>query len=130
MTATNTPGKILKFILIAIALGLFGVAMGFLGGLFAGRVLGDGSLTDLGLAILGLLLGYVCGIVVGVIAIKYVFHQRGSIIFGIIGAIIWTGISILVMIPFNLNDNLVSVFVTACFLGVPFAALGGFYLKR
>ena len=81
---------------------------GILGGIISGRFLGDGSLADLGLAILGLLLGYIFGIVAGILAIKFIFHQRGSLVFAIIAAIIWTGVSILIAIPFNLSDNLVS----------------------
>jgi uncharacterized membrane protein YcaP (DUF421 family) len=129
-TNHTTRAKVIKFILTAIGLAVFSAGCGILGGIIAGRFLGDGSLSDLGLAILGLLLGYIFGIVAGILAVKFIFHQRGSIIFAIIAAIIWTGVSILIAIPFNLSDNLVSTIVITSFFGVPFAALGGFYWRR
>jgi len=131
MTANRAAsGNIIKFILTGLGLAVFSAGCAFIGGFIAGRWLGDGSLADLGLAILGLLFGYSFGILAGILAIKYLFHQRGSVIFAIIAAIVWTGISILIAVPFDLNDNLASVFVITSFLLVPFATLGGFYLKR
>ena len=96
----------------------------------AGRGLGDGSLADLGLAIAGLLIGYVFGIVVGLLAIRFILKQRGSVLLGIVAAVIWMGVSIAIAIPFNLSDNLVSIVVALFLLCVPVAAMLGFNLKR
>ena len=82
------------------------------------------------LAIVGLLIGYVFGIVAGLLAIRFVLKQRGSVFLGIVAAVVWIGVSISIGIPFNLSDNLVSIVVGALFLCVPVAAMLGFNLKR
>jgi hypothetical protein len=128
-TNHTTTWKITKFILIALGLAVFSAACSVLGVLIA-RIFTTGTLADLGLAIIGLLFGYIFGVVLGILAIRFIFRQNGSLIFGMLAAIIWTGVSILIAVPFNLSSNLVSTIVIISFFCVPFAALGGFYWRR
>ncbi len=130
MNKKHPPHKILRIILTTIGLAISGVIFGVLGGFLAGRGLGDGSLADLGLAIIGLLLGYAFGIIIGLFGIRFILHQRGSVFLGIVAAVVWVGVSIAIAIPFNLSDNFVSIVVALFLLCVPVAAMLGFNLRR
>ena len=83
------PGRIFKFVLMALGLAVLGFGFGVIGILIGGRVLGSDSVSfgALGLAIGGVIIGYPAGIIVGIISIKKFLHQRGSLLFGILGSI-------------------------------------------
>ena len=122
---------IVKFAFMAIGLGIIGIVFGVIGALIGGRVLGSDSVGfgALGLALGGIIIGYPTGIIVGIISIKKILHQRGSLLFGILGSIIGVVMTIALAEPLNLNSNpnlLFGVF----FLSVPLFCSGGFLLKK
>jgi len=122
--------KVLKFVVTALGLEVFTAGCGILGGFIGVRVWGDGSLIDLGLAIFGFIFGGFIGIAAGIIAIKYLFHQRGSVILALIFTVVWAGLTTLLSINLDLGNPWISNLVTIAFLAIPFAAVAGFYLKR
>jgi hypothetical protein len=128
-TNHTTTWNIIKFILTAIGLVVFSAACSVLGVLIA-RIFTTGTLADLGLAIIGLLFGYIFGTVAGILGIKFFFHQSGSLLFSMAAAIVWIGVTILISVIFNSSNDLVSTIVIVAFFGLPFVALGGFYWKR
>ena len=124
-------GRIFKFGLMTVGLGVLGLAFGILGALIGGKVLGSGSVGfgALGLAIGGVIIGYPTGIIVGIISIKKFFHQKGSLALGIFGSIAGAIITMVLAEPLNLNHNTNLLFGTF-FLIVPLFCLIGFYLKK
>ena len=129
--SSSVVRKILKFVLMTVGLGIIGILFGVIGALIGGRVLGADSVgfASLGLAIGGILVGYPTGIIVGIVLIKKILHQRGSLLLGIVGSIIGAVITMVLAEPLNLNSNtnlLFGVFL----LIVPVFCLIGFYLKR
>ena len=120
-----------RFALMTIGLGVLGIIFGVAGALIGGKLLGDDSLSfgALGLAIGGSLIGYLVGILVGIVLIKKVFHRQGSLLFGILGAFIGVIITVLVAIPLTLNSNASAIVVIFC-LGVPLVSMAGFHLNR
>ena len=123
--------NIVKFILMAIGLGLIGILFGVTGALIGGRVLGSDSagFGALGLAIGGVIIGYPAGIIVGIISIKMVLHQKGSLLLGILGSIFGVVIIMVLAEPLNLNSN-TDLLLGVFFLIVPVFCLVGFFLKR
>ena len=123
--------NIVKFILMAVGLGVLGIVFGVIGALIGGRVLGSDSagFGALGLAIGGVIIGYPAGIIVGIISIKRVLHQKGSLLLGILGSIIGAVIIMVLAEPLNLNSN-TNLLFGAFFLSVPVFCLVGFFLKR
>ena len=123
--------NIVKFILMAIGLGLLGILFAVTGALIGGRVLGSDSagFGALGLAIGGVIIGYPAGIIVGIISIKRILRQKGSLLFGIVGSIIGAVIIMALAEPLNLNSN-TNLLFGAFFLSVPIFCLVGFFLKR
>ncbi len=122
---------IAKFAFMAIGLGITGIVFGLIGALIGGKVLGSDSFGfgALGLALGGIIIGYPAGIIVGIVSIKKILHQRGSLLLGILGSIFGAVITIAVAEPLSLNSNpnlLFGVF----FLSVPLFCLVGFFLKR
>ena len=124
-------GIIVKFVFMAIGLGIVGIVFGVVGALIGGTIVGSDSVgfAALGLAIGGIIIGYPAGIIVGIISIKRVFHQQGSILFGMLGSIIGAVVIMVLAEPLNLNSNSGLLF-GAFFLSVPVFCLGGFLLKR
>ena len=120
-----------KFVFMAIGLGITGIVFGVIGALIGGKVLGGDSVGfgALGLALGGIIVGYPTGIIVGIISIKKIFHQRGSLLLGILGSIIGSVIIIALAEPLNLNSNPGLLF-GAFFLSVPVFCLGGFFLRK
>jgi hypothetical protein len=129
-TNRSTFSRILKFILIALGMEVFSLGLGVLAGVISIRVWGDGSLIDLGLAIMGFILGGIFGIVAGIIALKYLFHQHGSVIVALIVAAVWGGVVTVLALTINLGITFVSNLISILFLLLPAVAVGGFYLKR
>ena len=102
-----------------------------IGALIGGKVLGDDSVgfASLGLAIGGIIVGYPTGIIVGIVLIKKILHQRGSLLLGIVGSIIGAVVTMVLAEPLHLNSNtnlLFGIFL----LIVPVFCLLGFYLRR
>ncbi len=122
---------LVKFVLMALGLGITGLVFGVIGALIGGKVLGSDSVGfgALGLALGGIIVGYPTGIIVGIISIKKIFHQRGSLLLGILGSIIGSVIIIALAEPLNLNSNPGLLF-GAFFLSVPVFCLGGFFLRK
>ena len=124
-------GRIFKLVIMAIGLGVIGVAFALIGVLIGGRVLGGDSagFGALGLAFGGLIIGYPTGVIVGIILIKRILHQRGSLLLGIVGSIMGAVIPIALAEPLHLNSNSNLLF-GLFFLIVPVFCLVGFFLKR
>jgi len=122
---------IVKFVFMVIGLGISGVVFGLIGALIGGKVLGGDSFGfgALGLALGGIIIGYPTGIIVGIVSIKKILHQRGSLLLGILGSIIGSVIIIALAEPLNLNSNSGLLFGVFC-LSVPVFCLGGFFLRK
>jgi hypothetical protein len=119
-------GRIFKFVLMTIGLGVLGIIFGVIGALIGGRVLGSDSI---GFGALGVIIGYPTGIIIGIISIKEIFHQQGSLVLGILGSIIGAVITMVLAEPLNLNSN-TNLLFGVFFLSVPVFCLVGFFLKR
>jgi hypothetical protein len=124
-------GKILRFVLMTIGLGLAGVAFGVIGAFIGGKVLGGDSagFAALGLAISGTIAGFAAGIIIGIISLRLIFHQRGSVWRGILGSLAGAVIILVLTGPFHLISNTDLLLVLFC-LGVPLGGMAGFFLKR
>jgi len=129
--SSSLTGRIFKFILMAIGLGVLGILFAVIGALIGGRVLGGDSVAfgALGLAIGGVIIGYPMGIIVGIISIKKILHQRGSLLLGILGNIVGAVITMVLAEPLNLNSN-TNLLFGEFFVSVPVFCLVGFFLKR
>ena len=116
---------------MTIGLGIIGIVFGLVGAIIGGKVLGGDSFGfgALGLALGGVLVGYPTGIIVGIISIRKILHQQGSLLLGILGSIFGAVITIFVAEPLNLNSN-PNLLFGVLFLSVPLFCLVGFFLKR
>ena len=129
--SSSLAKNMVKFVIMTIGLGIIGIIFGLVGALIGGKVLGGDSFGfgALGLALGGIIIGYPAGIIVGIISIRKVLHQQGSLLLGILGSIIGAIITMVLAEPLNFNSNpnlLFGVF----FLSVPLFCLVGFFLKR
>ncbi|MDP2719971.1 MAG: hypothetical protein Q8P44_09135 [Dehalococcoidia bacterium] len=120
-----------SFVIMTIGLGVIGMMFAAAGTLVGGKVLGGDSsgFGALGLAIGGIIIGYLAGIIVGIALIKKILHRRGSLLLGIIGSLFGAVLILVLAEPLNLNSNpnlLFGVF----FLTVPLFCLVGFFSKR
>ena len=68
------------------------------------------------------------GTLIGLVLLKKVFHQSGSLPFGIVGSIM--GVVIVVLIGISWGDTDPAVFFPVFFFSVPICCLAGFYVKR
>ncbi len=129
--SSSLARNIVKFVIMTIGLGIIGIVFGLVGALIGGKVLGGDSFGfgALGLALGGIIIGYPTGIIVGIVSIKKILHQRGSLLFGILGSIFGAIITIAVAEPLNLNSNPYLLF-GVFFLSIPLFCLVGFFLKR
>jgi hypothetical protein len=129
--STSLAKNVVKFAIMTVGLGIIGIVFGLVGALIGGRVLGGDSFGfgALGLALGGVLVGYPMGIVVGIILIKRILYQRGSLLLGILGSIFGAVIAVVIVEPLNLNSN-ANLLFAVFFLSVPFFCLVGFFLKR
>ena len=123
--------KITKFVLITVGLGIIGILFGVIGALVGGRVLGADSFGfgALGLAIGGIIVGYPTGIIVGIVLIRKVLHQQGSLLLGIVGSIIGAVVTMVLAEAVHLNSNTNLLFGTFLLI-VPVFCLFGFYLRK
>ena len=128
---TFVMGRLLELVLMTIGLGIFGIVFGIIGGLIGGKVLGNDSVGfgALGLAIGGAIIGYTTGIIVGLIFIRKILHQKGSLLLGILGSIIGAVITMVLAEPLKLNTNTSLLFVVFSF-SVPIFCLAGFFLRK
>ena len=94
--------KIIKFVIKMIGMAVIGIAFAIAGAFIGGRVLGSDAIGfgAIGLAIGGILIGYPLGTIVGLILLKKLFHQQGSIWLGTLGAFLGTFIFSVFFIPF------------------------------
>ncbi|MFC1972315.1 hypothetical protein ACFLVE_02780 [Chloroflexota bacterium] len=129
--SSSLAKRIFKFVLMTIGLGVLGIVFAVIGALIGGKVLGSNSVgfADLGLAIGGVIIGYPSGIIVGIISIRKILHQQGSLLLGILGSIIGAVITMVLAEPLNLNSN-TNLLFGVFFLSVPVFCLVGFFLKR
>jgi hypothetical protein len=123
-------GKIIRLIIMAFVLMVLGIIFAITGAFIGGRILGSDSVGfgALGLAIGGLLVGYPLGIIVGILLIKKLFHQKGSVLLGVIGSIIGAIATVALSEPLKLNSSPYLLSGTF-FVLVTGLSLGGFYLK-
>ncbi len=123
--------KIIKFVVKMIALAVIGIAFAIAGAFIGGRVLGGDAVGfgALGLAIGGILIGFPLGTIVGLILLRKLFHQKGSLWLGMSGAIVGTIATAVLSEPLNLNAN-VNLLFGVFFTMVPALTLGGFYLMK
>ncbi|MFC1938474.1 hypothetical protein ACFLVS_01265 [Chloroflexota bacterium] len=124
-------GKMIRFIIMAFVLAVTGIIFAITGAFIGGRILGSDAagFGALGLAIGGILVGFPMGIIVGILLIKRLFYQKGSVLLGLLGGIIGTVATVALSEPLNLNSNSYLLF-GAFFVLVTGLSLGGFYLKR
>ena len=116
---------------MTIGMGALGILFAVIGALIGGRALGGDSIGfgALGLAIGGVIIGYPTGIIVGIVSIKKILHQRGSLLLGILGSIIGAVITMVLAEPLNLNSN-TNLLFGVFFFSVPVFCLVGYFLKR
>ena len=129
--SSSVSRKILRFVLMTIGLGVLGIVFGVIGALIGGKVLGGDSVGfgALGLAIGGIIIGYPAGIIIGIILIRKILHQKGSLSLGILGSIIGALVIVVLAEPLNLNSN-TNLLFGLFLLSVPTFCLVGFSLKR
>jgi hypothetical protein len=123
--------NIIRFSIMALILGATGIIVAVIGALIGSKILGsdDMEFGALGLAIGGILVGYPAGIIIGILLIKKLFQQKGSLLFGLIGGIIGTVATIVLIEPLDLTSNSYLLFATF-FVLVTGLSLSGFYLKK
>ena len=128
---SSVSGKIIKLLIMAFMLMVIGIIFAITGAFIGGRILGNDSVGfgALGLAIGGILVGYPSGIIVGILLINKLFHQKGSVLLSVIGSIIGAVATVALSEPLNLNSNSYLLF-GAFFVLVTGLSLGGFYLKK
>ena len=128
---SSVSSKMIRFFMMAFVLAVTGIIFAITGAFIGGRILGSDAagFGALGLAIGGILVGYPTGIIVGFLLVKRLFHQKGSVLLGIMGGIIGTVATVALSEPLNLNSNSYLLF-GAFFVLVTGLSLGGFYLKK
>lgn len=115
---------IFRFLGLAVGLALCGAVLAVVGALVGGNLLVDDLFASFGLALLGILIGYVLGNTVGIILIRQFIIHHGSVLLGILGIIVG------VVIATVLGVTVSPVFFYVGFGLVPVLCLAGFYLKR
>ena len=115
-----------SFVGTIIRIGIVGIIVGIAGAIFgASRMTGLDILAG---GLIGLIIGYPIGVIVGIIWTNKVRHYYGSLLFGVIGSILGTLLVIGLEEPLNLNLDPIILFGTF-FLVVPLLCVIGFYLK-
>ena len=116
--------SVIKFILMAVGLAFCGAVLAVIGALIGGGLITDELFAAWGLAILGVIVGYLLGNLIGIILIKKFIHSGGSLPLSILG--ILTGIVIAIIIGIAIGPGLYYI----GFIAVPVLCLAGFYLKK
>jgi len=125
----STFKRIIKFVGMVMGLGIMGVVFGFLVALIgavmlSGEIFGFGALVG---AIGGMLLGYPIGVLVGIVVINWLFHYRGSILFGILGGFLGGVVTLGLGEVVGLDPSLMFALF---FLAVPVMCTVGYRLKK
>jgi hypothetical protein len=107
ITVSITARKIAVFGGMVIAIAIIGIIFGFLAALIGSQILGDevGGFGGLVGALAGMVIGYPIGVVIGIFFINKVLHYRGSILMGIIGAVLGGVLPVALAEPLGLNNN-------------------------
>jgi hypothetical protein len=108
---------------MAIGLGIIGVLFGVTGALIISKVTTGAPLVGL----FGFIIGHPTGIIVGVIIVKIVLHQRGSLLLGILGGIFGEAFVAFIASPLDLYNSIYFGY-PMFFLSAPVFCLAGFYL--
>jgi len=129
--ASITARKIVVFGAMVIAIAIIGVIFGFLAALIGSQILGDGGGGFGGLvgALAGMVIGYPIGVVIGIFFINKVLHYRGSILMGIIGAVLGGVLPVALAELLGLNNNTDLLWALILLLPSLFGAIG-FHLGR
>jgi uncharacterized membrane protein YeaQ/YmgE (transglycosylase-associated protein family) len=95
----------MRFLMLAFALTLCGLIVAAIAALIAARIM-EGRTTGLGhlAAVIGsMVVGYPVGVSTGVVATRYLAHWRGSVVRGILGAVLGAVFVIVAAEPLQLN---------------------------
>ena len=109
-----------------------GAVIAFLSAFISGLVMREWNIgfASLGILLLLMIIGYLAGVIVGMVLTDRVIHYRGSLLFAIPASIMGTGlVFVLAADPLNLNPN-ISVLFTCLFLFPPLMGTTGFHLGR
>jgi hypothetical protein len=119
--------NIVKFLAMAVGLAICGVILAVAGAFIGGKGFSNDVYSSLGLAFIGVITGYLAGNVIGIVLIKKILHQSGSILLSILGCI--AGIAITLVITITLDPD-INVFFWMVIVSVPVLCLSGFHLKK
>lgn len=121
-----------RFLAMTIGTAVVGAAVAtasaYVGGMILGGRLGD--FGSLGVILLVMMVGYVLGVIAGIVITHRLIGYRGSVWLGVVGSVLGIGIMLgLVAEPLNVNLGLEGLF--AGMLAAP-ALLGaiGFHIRR
>ena len=115
-----------SFVRSTIWIGITGLVFGLAGAVFGVSTMP--GLDGLAGALMGLIIGYPVGVIIGIIWTNKVRHYYGSLLFGAIGSILGTVLAIGLEEPLNLSLDPIVLFGTF-FVIVPLLGVIGFYLK-
>ena len=124
---TSIVRRLAIFVGMTIGLAICGAILAVVGAFVGGKGFSRDVYSALGLALIGVITGYLAGNIIGIILIKKVLHQNGSILLGILGCI--AGIVITLVLTITLDPD-INVFFWMAIVSVPVLSLAGFYLKR
>ena len=128
MSARNSLTiKVARFIGLVLGLAVCGAVFAVVGGFIGGGIAGENTFGALGLAILGVVAGYFLGNILGIVLLKKLFRQHGSILLGLVGCV--AGVAITVAVGVMLDPD-INLFFWIALISVPVLCLVGFYLKR
>ena len=118
-----------RFVGVVIGLALFGGLIGFAGAGIGSFILRDGiaGFGALVGALSGFVIGYPLGVIAGIIMMNILLRFRGSLLFGIIGAVVGSALPAAFAELLNVNPNL---FFSLYFIGSPLLGTIGYYLTR
>lgn len=122
--------NVLTFVITAVVMTVLGLLLGMAGAMIGAHSASPTGFEALGVAIIGMVTGYVLGAVMGLFLLKYTVHVYGSVLLGVFAAVAWTFVSIGVAELMNRFHDASSVIVVLMFLLIPTVSLSGFYLKR
>jgi len=121
---------VIKFFLMSLGLGVIGIILAVFAILLVRFAVGDDSIAVIGLAMIGAIVGYVAGSILGLLIVQRVFHWRGSFVLGGVLVLVWAVAGFAVTMLFagiGLNPWIALVLFYAT---LPFVGLGAYSLKR
>jgi hypothetical protein len=116
--------SVMKFIGMTLGLALCGAILAIIGALIGGGLITDEIFAAWGLAILGVIVGYLLGNFIGILLIKKFIHSGGSLPLGILGILVGIVVAVIIGIAFDPGLYYIG------FASVPVLCLAGFYLKK